>query len=274
MKNNHILLCAVTVFVIAGVAYSEEDNTFTSVPIIQQEDPHAALRQSSQKALTFLSSSQNEDGSIGRDNQIRDTALVIMAFTRNPRHATSRSDVLSAASDWLRKCTPKTDSDRLAIAIAISGLQSSATNSQENGKGLTADSARIQALFVNVDSSQIGLWGDALALTKLPEGLVRPQWAHHKADLRNRLRKTTSTDLESFDDYLWAYLVCIEKSWDNDRDSKSLALAVKGKQNEDGLMKTSDDRDFVGATALVALYPTVYSKTADEFFNSPPSQSE
>jgi len=271
MKPNITTHLLVTLMM-ANISCAQEDNQFTSVPIIPSSHPNITMRQSAQHAEKWLSAAQNADGSFGQgSNNVVDTSLVLLALTRNPQFGAPQKKMIASASEWIRKCEPKSDAERIAVVIALSGLHIGNQKAADEANDLIkqADFSTIQALLTQVDGNNGGVWRDALALTKLPDGIERPTWAANNKTTRDKYGKMQTFALETLDDYLAGYLHAIVKSWDNDRNMEVLAKAVNVRQNDDGSLKLSGNNSAIGSVALVALYPSVYYKTAPTYFSNP-----
>lgn len=264
------------IVLITNISYAKEKDQFSSVPIIPASHPSVTLRQSAQKALVSLVSSQNADGSFGNaNNRIMDTSLALIVLTRTPQLGPSHKKSIDSASEWIRRCAPESDAEKLAVIMALSGLYTgNRGKAGEENSLMKTDFSNIDKLLREVDGKIGGVWRDALSLTKLPDGVAKPNWVVNDNATRDKYRKQQAFPLDTLEDYLNGYLHAIVKLWDNDRNLETLATAVQSKQNRDGSLQTASTNNDIGAAALVVLYPTVYQKTAYLYFSDPVKEAK
>ena len=192
--NALCLLVIVTSVLITSISFATEDNQFSSVPIIPASHPNDTLRQSEQKALAHLVSSQNADGSFGHaNNRIMETSLALIALTRTPQLGTSHKKSIASAADWIRRCPPESDAEKLAVIMALSGLYTrDSRKADEDDSMKNADFSNIDTLLIEVDGNNNGVWRDALAMTKLPDGVAKPDWIVNDNATHDKYRRSVT----------------------------------------------------------------------------------
>ena len=251
--------------------------TFVSVPFSNLPNIYTKKSMLSGGALRYLKNSQNPDGSWGRDEgQCKATALAFIAFTRHMKTGGPGSkyeETIEKARAWLRKATPLTDEDRLALVIAVAGLYTNKRGSRTPDKGAGAgDGRKLNSLLEGIQNPKDSAWFDFFAISALPEDVKRPVWSVNNAALQKKYRdKSDTSALSTEDDYLNLYLVTVAK-WRNEQTrvshTKALTQALAERQDERGAFSTSNGNDTLAATALSAMCFSLDYIIADRFFSS------
>ena len=254
MTLKGILLCVIACFFWCGVTShvtvgETQDFARITVPATKPSQSHDMLR----KALDYLATSQNKDGSWGDGiDSFKASSLCLSAFLRSGETPTSAKygQTIENAFRWLTSATPVSNSDRMLLATAISDYTVLRPNNVATN--------RIKDLLKITSVENEGAWRDFLAVSKLPDEGGRPSWA--KSPGHPDHKKTTEPDVLAWsntEECLRVYLFgldCIRGGGDKwIQFERRLLQTIETKQNAKGAIEMESSGDAVTVTAIVSM---------------------
>ena len=215
---------------------------------------------------------QKPNGSWGADGtQQRSTAFCLISFLRHGenRHSEKFGKTIANAHAWLMASQPKTDSERIATAIALSDYITVHYRWHYHPGGqnkLDIPGEQIQKIreCVEAISPQCGeMWRDLLTLSRLPEELGRRLDGDTiRATLDKYLNREPNGSPSKLDDYLALHLTSSARfhrggnKW-SDWNRQFAPMMIRA-QEADSLFPCRPDGDRISATGFSVMSLTVY----------------